>query len=264
MRLGGRDMVPFLGLALMALLLMASCAQQRPSYVLSEEDLESALYDYHLANGILNETRGLSQEQVDRYIEAVFVKHGITKERFDTSMNWYSAYPEVMDKMYERLNSRIMSTLKTINRRIDSRKNIQKMSPQGDSVNVWPGRDMYLLYGGGFDNRVTFSVFKDNNFVDDDTLRLSLRARYMGVSDLLPNSPAVLSMGISYSKNDTALTRQILLDKKDQTVEITLQGSDLDILRSIDGYIVCPKDDEAYPLLLSDIRLMRYHKNNRR
>lgn len=263
MRRNGLRRMPRTLWALMVLLMLASCAQQRPSYVLSEEKIESALYDYHLANGILNETKGLSQEQVDRYVEAVFVKHGITREAFDTSMTWYSANPEIMNKMYNRLNARIMNTLKTINKRIDLRKNVQKMSPQGDSVNVWPGRQMYLLYGGGFENRVTFSVFKDNNFVDDDTLRLSLRARYMGLTDSLA-APAVLSMGINYSKNDTTLTRQILLDKVDQTVEITIQSSDLDVLRNIDGYVVCPKDDPAYPLLLSDIRLMRYHKDNRR
>ena len=41
------------------------------------------------------------------YIESVFKKHGITQAEFDSSMVWFTRNPEVLTKIYEKVNARL-------------------------------------------------------------------------------------------------------------------------------------------------------------
>jgi len=41
-----------------------------------------------------------SRKQMSSYYQQVFDRHGVTKEQFETTIQWYAAHPEEMEKVY--------------------------------------------------------------------------------------------------------------------------------------------------------------------
>ncbi|MDQ3112412.1 MAG: DUF4296 domain-containing protein [Bacteroidota bacterium] len=120
---------------IVALLFLFSCSQPEPEAVkkpddlIPEEQMVQVIADVHLLEAALN----VRTPQVvrpagpfpktlevprDTLIKAVIVdpnapppigwydifkKHGITKERYETSMAWYSAQPEKLNSLYDKV-----------------------------------------------------------------------------------------------------------------------------------------------------------------
>ena len=77
----------------------------RPPNLIGEEAMTSVLTDVHLIEGartgltILGDTAS----NIANYYNAMYEKHGISKETFEISFAYYTQHPEIMDKMYERV-----------------------------------------------------------------------------------------------------------------------------------------------------------------
>ena len=82
------------------------------SGALSDKKMEDVLFDIHIADAeIETDSRLFSQYQYrttrkKQLYDAVFEKHGITLQTFDTSLVWYSSRLEQFNKIYERINER--------------------------------------------------------------------------------------------------------------------------------------------------------------
>ena len=113
------------------------------------------------------------------YNESVYRKHGITQADFDTSMVWYARHPDALTKVYEKVNQRLKAERDGINHLIALRDNKPKESSPGDSIDVWRGRHIYYLTGTPMDNKLTFTLPSDTNFKDRDTLRWTVRFRFL-------------------------------------------------------------------------------------
>lgn len=251
--------VKAVALGLLLILAVSACKEERPDYVISEQRLESFLYDYHMANAILSGMDHPSANQREAFYDHVLEKHNLTKEEFDTSMTWYSLHPDVMQDMYLRITKKVSNTIQSINDKIERRGAQTRMTQEGDSINIWPGMPMYLLRGTKMDRNITFAVGRDRNFQDTDTLRLTLEAKFIGGlpkdSLLFP----VMTLNAQYSRSDTVIGRQIRIDHSGK-YEITIDGQGADNFQKTFGFIYYPTDDGKNPLLVSDISLMRYHK----
>ena len=74
--------------------------------------MENVLFDIHIADAeIENNYRLFSGNQYretrrKQLYDAVFEKHGITRQAFDTSLVWYSGRLDRFTKIYERINER--------------------------------------------------------------------------------------------------------------------------------------------------------------
>jgi hypothetical protein len=80
--------------------------------VLSAKEMENVLFDIHLAEAAIesdyrlysrHDTRETRRKQL---YDAVFQKHGITMQTFDTSLVWYSGHLENYIKIYDKLDAR--------------------------------------------------------------------------------------------------------------------------------------------------------------
>ena len=69
------------------LLLLASCKPSLPKGVLSESKMTDVLYDYHLAQGVLQEEGKDSEVDKQAYKLAVLKKYGITKPTYSASIS---------------------------------------------------------------------------------------------------------------------------------------------------------------------------------
>jgi len=92
---------------MLALLLITSCNNNKmkvPDDILKPEELKSLLIDIHLIDGMLHFKRSVRQEKEDSayiYYSAILKKHGISRSLFDSTIFFYTQYPEEFAKIYD-------------------------------------------------------------------------------------------------------------------------------------------------------------------
>lgn len=103
---------------------LISCSK-KPRYILSSEKMEDVLYDIQLAQTLSDDYEiGLYRtEDKEALINDVFYKHHITKEKFDSSLTWYSDnmedYKKINDAVTQRLKNQIEILRTTTAKRYD-------------------------------------------------------------------------------------------------------------------------------------------------
>jgi len=131
---------------LLFLFLLPAC--RKPSWVLSEKQMEDLLFDIHLADAEISNSfidfRTEKQKQ-DLYA-SVFEKHKITQEQFDTSLVWYGKNLSKFLEIYDKLNERYSIVANDIAAKIDREK--KQVTPPLDSVefNLWKGQEYEFVF----------------------------------------------------------------------------------------------------------------------
>lgn len=88
--------------------LFQSC---RPKGILHSWELRKVLVDLHKTDAVL-QVAGLkygNEEEKTIYYAQVLEKHGITQAQFDSSLVWYTAHPQLFDKIYPRVLRQLKS-----------------------------------------------------------------------------------------------------------------------------------------------------------
>ena len=77
----------------------------RPKGILHSWEMRHILVDLHKTDALL-QTYNLSQaspEDKALYYAQVLQKHGVTQAEFDSSLVWYTAHPQLFDKIYPKV-----------------------------------------------------------------------------------------------------------------------------------------------------------------
>lgn len=232
-----------------------ACQVKRPKAVLSDAKMENVLYDFHIAKAMGEDIPYNEGYKRVLYIETVYKKHGITQADFDTSMVWYARHPDVLTKVYEKVNQRLKTERDGINHLIALRDNKPKESLPGDSINVWIWQHIYELTGMPLDNKIAFTLPSDSNFKDRDTLKWTVRFHFNGGKPDSVLAP-LMAMQIFYEK-DTI--NGMLKIKHSGTETLTLAADTLGKIKEVRGFIYYPMQKTTQSLLTDHISLMRYH-----
>lgn len=78
----------------------------KPDDLLSEDSLINVLVDIHMADAIISQSTFVNEEKKTFTYSAygnIFKKHNISKTRFETSLGYYSASPDELHKIYEKV-----------------------------------------------------------------------------------------------------------------------------------------------------------------
>lgn len=254
----GRSRIQWYCIALLAFCLTA-CQVKRPKDVLPDAKMENVLYDYHIAKAMGEEVSYNESYKRLLYIESVYKKYGITQAVFDSSMVWYARNPEILTKVYEKVNLRLKAERDGINHLIAMRDNKPKESLSGDSIDVWAWQRIYQLTGMPLDNKITFTLPSDTNFKDRDTLRWSVRFRFRnGMPDSL-HAP-LMAMQILYDNDSIISSSQKV--KKAGLKTISLSADSIGKIKEVRGFIYYPVQKSSKSLLVDRISLMRYHADS--
>ena len=93
-------------LSLCSLLFFSGC---RPRGILSSREMRNIIIDLHKTDALLqvaglqyvdNEARGI-------YYAQVMEKYGVTQAEFDSSLVWYTAHPQLFDKIYPKVMTQL-------------------------------------------------------------------------------------------------------------------------------------------------------------
>lgn len=82
--------------------MLVSC---RPKGILHSWEMRRVMVDLHKTDAIL-QLNGMAyghEEEKAIYYSIVLSKHGITQAQFDSSLVWYTAHPQLFDKIYPRV-----------------------------------------------------------------------------------------------------------------------------------------------------------------
>lgn len=77
----------------------------RPHGILSSRQMREVMVDLHKTDALL-QVSGLQHghnEAEDIYYALVLERHGITQAQFDSSLVWYTAHPQLFDKIYPKV-----------------------------------------------------------------------------------------------------------------------------------------------------------------
>jgi citrate synthase len=104
------------------LMFLISCgtkSNEKPGSLLSEEKLAAVLTEVELLDAVYTleyQKRDTSRQTMAAYYEEVYQRHGVTREQFTESLEWYGKDPEKIRalryKVYDEL-SRMQAELKS-------------------------------------------------------------------------------------------------------------------------------------------------------
>lgn len=81
----------------------------RPRGILHSWEMRDIMVDLHKTDALL-QMSGLQfghDEAVNFYYAEVLEQHGVTQAQFDSSLVWYTAHPQLFDKIYPKVLARL-------------------------------------------------------------------------------------------------------------------------------------------------------------
>lgn len=236
-------------------LLFTACTDKRKADVLPPDKLEAVLYDYHLAQVMINDLPSNQRYKKDLYFDYVYDKHGVTKAGIDSSLVYYARYPDGLSEIYENLSKRIDADIQRMENEDAPIKVREAITVVGDSVDLWyDARIVQINSSPLANNRYTFTIPTDSNFragdhlawrgkivfLHDDVdslnryLHLNLKVRYMNDSIVSADTLMYASGDFFVTASDTAVVKSI-----DGTAYLKSVGADERLLMVAPSLIRC-------------------------
>lgn len=248
-------------LLLLLLPFFASCSPSLPSGILDEEDMTDVLVDYHLAQGMAEAQSDNTTETTRyKYIQSVFRKHRITEAEFDSSMVYWSGRSEDFTHIYENVVTRVQAQAERLGLETAARDQFASLTNEGDTANIWLGKDFACVASNPVQCIYSFQMNADTTFRPGDSFIWRFKTQFVARS---MNNEAIALLNFYYDRDTVASVTNLLRNNPLNELRHT-PDRDLDSLnlRSISGFIYLPmsSSDPPKPLLISEIMLVRMHK----
>lgn len=242
---------------IIALFVLAACSHD-PDYVIGEKDMVDLLVDVHKAEAVIESNYNQYSSKADKkkLREAVFLKHGITQEQFDTNLVWYGHHIEEYMKIYEQ----VVECLKAENeeaKKLLAEDNSQTMSQPGDSVDVWKQRRAHVFDTRQASNLLTFDIAPDENFRTRDYFELRFKVLLLPKLSVKPQ----VYLAARHINHDIVYN-QLDIDREGWH-SLPLQTDSAIALSRINGYIVLPMQTVPGTMYVDSLTLIRRHYNDR-
>lgn len=242
-----------------ALMLLISCGDKQPDYVLPLEKLEAILYDYHLAQVMISDMPSSERYKKDLYFDYVYEKHHVTQEEIDSSLVYFARNPQGLADVYANLSKRVEEAIKRVEAEDKPIAVREAKSVVGDSVDLWYDVPVIQMTPSNLANRLySFMVPTDSNFQARDVIEWRGKVLFLnGEVDSLHNY-LHLNLILHYM-NDSIVSQDTVLYT---TGDFSLQVTDTALVKSIDGVAYLKSSDSNERVLLMSPALMRYHRTD--
>lgn len=232
----------------------------RPSHVLSPTDMEDVLYDYHIMQGLIDQLTG--EDRIDKaqdYMNAVYVKHGITEAEFDSSLLYYNRHVKELHSIYANLQERYRQQneeLQIINGNNDM---MAVFAEGGDTTNMWSGSPLIVLRNKDLLNHESFSLHADNTFRQHDQFILTFTPYF--IREATDDHNIHLHAGISIHYKNGKSTGTTRMVSGNGTQQLTIKaGLDEDIERVSGFFYYEGLGNIRNMCIVDEIKLVRMHE----
>ncbi len=235
---------------LLIILLFASACSRRPSWVISEKDMEDLLFDIHLTEAEIDDNSTLQNtKQKEKLLNSVFSKHQITREQFDTSLVWYAAHLDEYVKIYDRLVNRYDILNDTLNKRLKLHNEIEFKAKC-----LWKQDSSITLRPFVTENKYVFCLDTSSFFFPGDVYELKFSV--LGV-----NKAYKPKVHFSAETQDTTLVkRDLILDNGVFSLLLEVPDAPYRKAYRLSGSIRIPEAATATQLYINDLRINKYKK----
>lgn len=250
-----KNILPFI---LFIVVLVSACDNQS-DMILSASKMEDVLYDYHLAQGLIDQLPSNEREdKAQDYINAVFVKHGVTEAQFDSSIVYYNRNNRELYKIYDNLEKRYVSKNEELQLMNGNNDMMAVFANGGDTTNIWNASKVLVLRNKSIINKESFTIYADTSFHNKDQFILSFSNNFFNQSNENNNTRLSVGLSVLYKNGkSTAQTRLISFNGRQQ---MTVSASEESEISQIIGFFYYQgKAQERNLCVLSDISLIRMH-----
>lgn len=254
-------------ISVLLLVLLVSCRVETPKDILSKGKMGEVLYDYHLAKAMIDKERYSGYYKEKLTYRAVFERHNITKEMFDSSLVWYNRHPKEMMDIYTGLESRIKKEHAALAMHKSARVEGVDLNfaQMGSNISeLWTSHNVKMLSAVPLNNKLAFSFVtpKDSTFMAGDSLSFSFNVKFIspGADDVMQH--AFAGINLEYNNNDTE-AQEVVVDSPGH-YELHVPRNYKSRLKSMDGYVYYYDNDTTGDarMIVSDISLRRLHPRN--
>lgn len=240
--------------------LITSCKPGIPSDILTPEELEEVLYDYHLAQGLAESSSDSVSYRRYVYVQEVFRKHGITEAEFDSTMVWYSAHANYLNDIYKNLSLRYETEFKAMGATEGVSDNLNNLSAVGDTANIWTEQSFIVMQPNWLDGKFKFVIEADSNIHRGDAFLWRYNARLVG--DRNTGNEAYAALYIHFDNDSVAAVTRRIYNKS--RMELRIETDTMLTVRSISGFIYYKRkenNDKFELMMLDDMMLVRFHRH---
>lgn len=249
--------------SLICLTLFLACAPNKPSNVLSEDDMEDILVDYHLALAMAELQVG--DLQANRYIltQAALKKHDITEAELDTSLVYWCQNSEKFVKICERVSERLNYMAESQGVERQEKNRYSYLATEGDTANVWNLREGVVLIPNIVDNIYSFSIEADSTYLPGDYFMWAFKTQFLS-SDHYNEAYALFT--IHYENDSIVGKSQRLGSSRQYEMKINCPAKFRDVpIRNISGTVYIPTRERGFGILaLNNFVLVRFHDLTRK
>ncbi len=217
--------------------------------------MEDILADYHLASAVAQEKNA---KPVDKqlYLEEVLVKHGVTREQFDSSLVYYFVRADRLNDIYSRVVERLEKQALAMGASEGELGKYATLNESGDTANIWHGRNTMVLLPMPPYNRFDFTYEADSTFKIGDEFLIQFMTDFMFQDG---SKEAQLYMAAYYP--DTVITAQSRIYSSGLN-QIRLSGHHKPI-EQIKGFIYLGGSGQQSTtlriLFINNLQFIRFH-----
>lgn len=246
-----RSKLPILVTILLMIVSVVGC-RKLPGGVLSEKEMQKVMTDMLMAEAMINlNHKNYPNDTLKLEVyEAVFRKHKVTREEYDSSLVWYGENIDLFMKVYDRV-------IADYTTRIHDLGDIQPEAAPStgrDSLNIWTRRSLIVLEPKAAFNGTTFEIKPQTNYPSGSAFVLEMDA--WGIPGKMEYYPEI-NLNVVQRDTTIVLKRTITNDGNYRFVARSLPTRQV---QRVYGHIRLNTQDSMYhKIYLDNIRLMRYN-----
>lgn len=227
--------------------------------ILSSGKMEDVLYDYHLAQGMLEQLPADQREKMAQaYIDAVFEKYHITEGEFDSSLIWYNRHSSDLKKIYANIQERLTEENQEIALKTGNNELVALSNQSGDTTNIWNAAKLIVLRSKPGVNYETFSLTADSTYHRND--RFILVCSPVILRENENDNDSYVNIGFTIRYKDGTTTGSTMRCNNSRLAQINLNSKEDKDIESLNGFFYYKaKNDNRNLALITGLGLARIH-----
>lgn len=246
-------------LVLFITVVLTGCKPGIPGRYLQMDEMVDILYDYHVADGMV-QTNFDSPDSVAMraYRISILKNHGVTQADFDSSMIYYTRHTRLLQKVYDKIADRL--DREAVER--GGQAGFTNLTENADTTNVWKRSTAFVLSPYLATNRMSFEIKADSSYHEGDRMVLDFDAQFLyqdGMRD------ALVVLAITYANDSVEYVNNSISTSSHYHMQIMNEGRLA--IKSVRGFWML-SSDRAMPtssattfklFIVSNVRLVKMH-----
>ncbi|WP_297253695.1 DUF4296 domain-containing protein [uncultured Prevotella sp.] len=246
-------------LVLFMTVVLTGCKPGIPGRYLQMDEMVDILYDYHVADGMV-QTNFDSPDSVAMraYRISILKNHGVTQADFDSSMVYYTRHTRLLQKVYDKIADRL--DREAVER--GGQAGFTDLTENADTTNVWKRSTAFVLSPYLATNRMSFEIKADSSYHEGDRMVLDFDAQFLyqdGMRD------ALVVLAITYANDSVEYVNNSISTSSHYHMQIMNEGRLA--IKSVRGFWML-SSDRAMPtssattfklFIVSNVRLVKMH-----